>query len=232
MPLAVFGGVNLFYRPTWDEHSFDTAAGNAQLGLRYTVDNNAFLASLQGQKYLIDDDTNRNQTGINLQWLHMASQRTQFSVFAQGLMQRFPDQRIRNVNQYSGGAGYVHLLPGRGSPVIYGSVYVGTDHQLADGRPDIGRTYFGVRGGGEYSITEDLKYIGGISYQYSKYDGDDPLFQERRKDDFFFLRGGFEYSYNDNWIITPEVRYLLNDSSLVINEFDRWQLFATIRYNF
>jgi outer membrane protein len=232
LPLAVFGGAKIFYRPTWEEHRFDTAAGDAQLGLRYTKDNNAFLASLQGQKYLVDDDTNRNQGGINLQWLHMASSRTQLSVFAQGLVQRFPGQTIRNVNQYSGGVGFVHLLPTNGSPVVYGSLYAGIDDELADNRPDFGRTYFGVRGGGEYTLREDLKLIGSASYQYSKYGGDDPLFQETRKDNFIFLRSGLEYSYSENWVISPEVRYLLNDSNLLINDFNRWQVFATARYNF
>jgi hypothetical protein len=230
--LSVFGGANIFHRPTYNEHRFDTSAGNAQLGLRYNRDKNSFLASLQGQKYLIDGNTSRNQGGINLQWLHMASQRTQYSVFAQGLIQRFPGQTIRNVNQYSGGTGIVHLLPGDGSPVVYSSIYAGIDDEQADAHPDFGRTYFGIRAGGEYGIREDVKLIASASYQYSKYGGDDPLFQETRKDNFLFLRGGIEYSYNENWVITPEFRYLYNDSNLDINKFDRWQIFASARYNF
>ena len=239
--LSLFGGANLFYRPTWDEHNFDTAAGNVQLGLRRDQGNNSFLASLQGQKFLINEDTSgnqgglntsRNQGGLDLQWLHMPSQRTQISVFTQGLIQRFPGQTIRDVNQYTGGIGYVHLIASRGSPVIFGSVYAGIDDERDDTRTDIGRTFFGIRGGIEISLREDLNYIGSISYQYSKYGADDPLFQERRKDNFLFLRGGVEYTFNENWVITPEVRYLLNDSSLVINEFNRWQVFASARYNF
>lgn len=230
--LSVFGNANIFYRPTWEEHRFDTAAGNAQLGLRHNRDNNSFLASIQGQKYYLDDDVSRNQAGINLQWLHTASQRTQYSVFAQGLIQRFPGQTIRNVNQYSGGVGIVHLLAGNASPVVYASIYAGTDDECDSTRPDFGRTYFGIRGGGEYSLRQDLKLIGSASYQYSKYGGDDPLFQERRKDNFLFLRSGLEYTYQENWVFTPEVRYLVNDSNFVINDFDRWQVFATARYNF
>jgi outer membrane protein len=230
--LSVFGGANIFHRPTYEEHRFDTSAGNAQLGLRHNRDNNSFLASLQVQKYLIDGNTSRNQGGINLQWLHMASSRTQISVFAQGLIQKFPGQSIRNVNQYSSGIGFVHLMQGNGSPIIYGSAFIGTDHELADGRADIGRTYFGIRAGGEYGIRDNMKLIGSVSYQHSKYGGDDPLFQETRKDNFLFLRGGLDYFYNENWVITPEIRYLYNDSNLVINDFDRWQVFATVRHNF
>jgi tetratricopeptide (TPR) repeat protein len=230
--LAVFGGASLFHRPTYNERNFDTSAANAQLGLRYTQDRNAFIASLQAQTYLIDEDTNRKQAGGNLQWLHTASERTQYSVFAQGLVQRFPGQRIRDVNQYSGGVGVVHLLRGKGNPVIYGSLFAGADYELIDTRPDFGRDFAGIRSGGQYSLNEHIKLIGSASYQYSRYGGDDPLFQERRRDHFVFLRGGVEYSYKQNWVLTPEVRYLLNDSSLIVNDFDRWQLLVTARYNF
>ncbi len=230
--ISVFGGANIFYRPTWDGHRFDTAAGNGQLGLRHTRDKDSFLLSAQAQRYLIDDNTNRDQLGLNLQWLHTATARTQYSVFVQGLTQRFPDQEIRDLNQYSGGVGVVHLLPGEASPIIFGSLYVGTDDELEDTRPDFGRTYFGIRAGGEYSINDSMKWIASANYQYSKYGGKDSLFQETRKDNFFFLRGGLEHSYGDHWVITSEVRYLLNDSNFVINDFDRWQVFASARYNF
>lgn len=153
--------------------------------MRHTRDKDSFLLSAQAQRYLIDDNTNRDQLGLNLQWLHTATARTQYSVFVQGLTQRFPDQEIRDLNQYSGGVGVVHLLPGEASPIIFGSLYVGTDDELEDTRPDFGRTYFGIRAGGEYSINDSMKWIASANYQYSKYGGKDSLFQETRKDNFF-----------------------------------------------
>jgi hypothetical protein len=231
-PFSVFGSASAFFRPTFDQNDFETAAGNAQLGLRYTAGNNALLVSLQGQRYYLDNDVNRNQAGVNLQWLHTAGERTQFSVFAQGLGQRFPEQSIRDVNQYMGGVGVVHMLRGAGNPIVYTSVFIGTDDERTDNRPDFGRKFYGVRGGGQYSLRQDLKLIGSINYQYGRYGADDPLFQQTRRDHFVFVRGGLEYSYGENWVFTPEVRYMVNDSSLPINEFDRWQVMATARFNF
>lgn len=231
-PISVFGSASAFFRPTFDQNDFETAAGNAQVGLRYTAGKNAFLASLQGQKYYLDNDVNRDQAGVNLQWLHAAGERTQLSVFAQGLGQRFPEQSIRDVNQYMGGVGVVHMLRGAGNPIVYASVFIGTDDERADNRPDFGRKFYGVRGGGQYALRQDLKLIGSINYQYSHYGADDPLFQQTRNDHFVFLRGGVEYSYGEHWVFTPEIRYMLNDSSLPINEFDRWQVMATARFNF
>lgn len=231
-PYSIFGGASTFVRPTFEQDDFETAAGNAQIGLRYTAGNNALLASLQGQKYFLDNDVNRNQAGLNLQWLHTAGERTQYSVFAQGLGQRFPEQSIRDVNQYMGGAGVVHLLRGEGNPIVYASIFIGTDEERADDRPDFGRNFYGLRAGGQYTLRQDLKLIGSVNYQYSRYGGDDPLFRQTRRDHFVFLRGGVDYSFGESWVFTPEIRYMVNDSTLPINEFDRWQLMATARFNF
>ena len=230
--LSVFGNVSAFHRPTWSEHRFDTSAGNAQLGIRHTGEKNSFLISALGQKYLIDGDDNRDQAGVNLQWLRLAGPSTQISLFAQGLLQHFPNQDIRDVKQYSGGAGVVHLFPGNGSPLIYASVYAGIDDEDDNTRPDIGRTFAGIRAGGEYSFSGSIKWLASASYQYSKYGDEDPLFQDRRTDNFFLIRSGIEFSAGDKFNIVPELRYLINDSNLVINDFDRWQGFITARFNF
>jgi tetratricopeptide (TPR) repeat protein len=230
--LSLFGSASAFHRPTWSEHRFDTSAGSAQIGLRHTGEKNSLLFSVLGQKYLIDGDSNRDQAGFNLQWLHLAGQSTQISLFAQGLLQNFPDQDVRDVNQYSGGAGLVHLFPGNGSPLIYASIYAGIDDEQDNNRPDIGRTFAGIRAGGEYSFSGSIKWLASASYQYSKYGDEDPLFQDRRTDNFIFLRSGFEFSAGDNFVVVPELRYLINDSNIIINEFDRWQGFITARFNF
>jgi tetratricopeptide (TPR) repeat protein len=231
--LRVFGGAEAYYRAAFSESDFSTAAGDAHLGLRYMVDDaNALNVSVQGQNYQVGGDTNRNQGGVNLQWLHATPSNTQYSVFGQMVAQRFPGQSVRNVNQYSGGVGVVHIYNRPGDPLVYASVFAGTDEELNDLREDIGRTFVGVRAGGKYSLREDLDLIGGVNYQYSGYNANDPLFQETRKDHFFFLRAGLDYQVREQLKITPEVQYIHNDSTLPINDFDRWQLFVSARYDF
>ena len=195
--LRVFGAANMFYRPTWNEHQFDTAAGDAQLGAAWTS----------------GDDT-------------------QGSLFGQGLIQRFPDQPVRDVTQYAGGAAIVHLFQVSGQPILYASVFGGADLPRDPSRPDIGRNFVGVRAGGQYTLRSDLNLVGGISYQYSHYGADDPLFLKRRLDNFVFVHAGLEYTYHRHWVFEPEVQYIRNDSTLLINAFKRWQVFATARYNF
>ena len=164
--LLVFGGAEAYYREAFNESDFSTAAGDAHVGLRYIVDdNNALNASIIGQNYQIDGATNRNQGGVNLQWLHTTGDNTQYSVFTQMVVQRYPGQNVRNVNQYSGGAGVVHIYNRPGDPLVFASAFVGTDEELNDLRPDIGRTFAGFRTGGKYGFREDPDLIGSGSYQ-------------------------------------------------------------------
>jgi len=231
--LVVYGSAEGYYRDAFDETDFNTAAGDANLGLRYNVDdNNAITGSILGEVYRVGDKPNRNQGGVNLQWLHTVQKNTQYSVFAQMVAQRFPGQSVRNVNQYSGGAGIVHIYNRKGDPLVYASAFVGSDEELNNARPDIGRTFVGVRAGGKYTWRKNLDLVGGVSYQYSDYGADDPLFQRTREDHFFFMRAGVDYKYRDNLKITPEIQFIRNDSTLPINDFSRWQLFVSARYDF
>ncbi len=115
---------------------------------------------------------------------------------------------------------------------MFASVYAGTNHELADTRPDLGSDFVGIRLGGQYTLNEKMQLQGNFSYQYSRYGADDPLFQERRRDHFIVTRVGVNYGLSKSWYVLPEIQYLNNDSSLIINDFDRWQIFVSIRNNF
>lgn len=230
--LRIFGAANMFYRPAWNEHRFDTAAGDAQVGAAYTSGDDTYMGSVVGQSYLIDNKVNRNQGGISVQWLHMFGDDTRGTVFGQGLIQRFPDQPVRNVTQYAGGVGVVHLFQMSGRPVLYASLFGGADLALDLTRPDIGRKFVGVRMGGQYTLLKNLDLVGGVSYQYSRYGAKDPLFLRRRLDNFVFVHAGVQFTYHKHWVFQPEVQYIRNGSTLPINDFKRWQMFATARYNF
>lgn len=230
--VGVFGNLKGSYRQAWHHHDFDTAAADGQLGLRFGSGEDAYTASVLAQTYAIDDDINRNQAGINLQWLHMLDKSNQLSLFGQALIQKYPGQPTRDVNQYTVGVGQVRLINGDGAPIVYGGVFAGMDDERDELFKDVGRHFIGVRAGGQYTLRENLNLVGGASYQYSRYGADDPLFLERRKDHFGFVHAGLEYTLMKNWVIKPELQYVLNKSNLPINDFDRWQIMASVRYNF
>jgi len=230
--LRINGDLNINEKITYGAEAFRTRIANGKVGLRYTSGRHAFVATLQGQKYYLGGNAYRDQGGGGLQWQYSYNRYTRLSVFGQFAAQRFPDQAVRDVDQVSGGIGLVHLFRRPGEPVVFASAFAGTDLEQEDNRDYIGREFYGVRAGGQYSLTDDLTLVGNLSYQYSRYGGQDPLFRERRQDHFLFLRAGVEYEIDDHWLVRPELQYSRNDSSLPINEFERWQPFITIRNRF
>lgn len=228
----IFGAINLHERITFTEPDFRSRIADGQVGLSLTRGKNQYRASLLAQRFDFGGDTNREQAGGSLQWLYAYDKRTQYSVFAQAAIQRFPGQQTRDVNQYSVGVGAVHGYDREGQPVVFAGVFVGTDDESEATRPDIGRNFVGIRLGGQYTLNEKMELQGNLSYQYSRYGGDDPLFLKRRRDHFIITRLGLNYSLSKSWSALPEIQYLNNDSTLPINDFNRWQLFVTVRNNF
>lgn len=231
--LRVFGSADIQERVPVDAGGFRTRLANGQAGLNYNIDTeNTIQGSVVGQKYYLGGEPNRDLAGVNLQWLHSFDNRTQFSTYARYAIQRFPGQRLRDVNQTSGGVGMVHQFAAQGDPVVFASLFGGMDDETHGSRPDIGRVFAGIRAGGEYRWNRNTTLVGNIGYQYSRYGADDPLFLKRRRDHFVFVRAGVEYTLAKNWMVRPEIQYIVNNSTLPINDFNRWLPFVTLRAQF
>ena len=230
--LGVFGSANFHEKYSWDETDFRTRSADAQLGLSYTREKNQYRISILGQHFGLDKASYRNLGGGRLAWLHTWNDRTIISSYAQWAVERYLTVGVRDVNSYSGGIGVIHLMNRTGTPVISATIFGGTDDEVDNSRSDVGRNYIGVRMSGEYNYNEKTKLFGNFTYQFSDYGSVDPLFREEREDNFIFLRAGVEYAVGKNWYVKPEVQYLLSDSTIPINDYNRWQLMATARYNF
>ncbi|MBI3936864.1 MAG: DUF560 domain-containing protein, partial [Betaproteobacteria bacterium] len=64
------------------------------------------------------------------------------------------------------------------------------------------------------------------------YGGADPLFLVTRGDNQTDLRLGLTYTPWKLWSITPQLAHTRNSSDVVINDFERTQVFVTLRREF
>ncbi len=71
-----------------------------------------------------------------------------------------------------------------------------------------------------------------LDYQYSHYQGDDPLFLKRRRDHYAALNLGASYHLVGHFRLLPELRYTWNYSTLPLNRFDRLEAMLTVRNDF
>ncbi len=82
-----------------------------------------------------------------------------------------------------------------------------------------------------WSLTPKLIAFANLSVEQRRYRGDDPLFLNVRRDTQWDAKIGANYVVARNWLVTPAISYTDNRSSIVIYQYSRWVVGATLRYD-
>ncbi len=237
--ISLFINADIDHRLALEESDFTAILANGQVGLNWRRDaKNQFRLSLDGNTVRVEGSSevrsDREVIGTSAQWQHTMNEANQFTVFGQASMVRYPDQRVRDVNRYTGGAGWGHAFIGATfRPVMFVSVFGGVEDEKSESRGEhFSREFFGVRGGGQLSVSQNGTLFGSITYQASDYNAADPTFLEKRDDDYIDVSGGYRYQFNRHWSATPSVTYNNNDSNIITSDFDRVEVMFNIQNNF
>lgn len=237
--LTLFINVDIDHRLALDEADFTALLANGELGINWRRDpKNQFRISLDGTTVRIEGSStvrsDREVLGTTAQWQYTMDQANQFTVFAQAAMVRYPEQRVRDVNRFTGGVGWGHAYVGAAyNPVVFISVFGGIEDEKSESRGGhFSNDFFGVRGGGQITINPKGTVFGSITYQSSDYDAADPTFLKKRDDDYFDVTAGYRHQFDRNWSVTPTMRYNNNDSNIVTSDYERVEFMLTVRNDF
>lgn len=229
---SVLGGASFSQRFNNNVEQFDTRTLEGNVGLRYARAADAFTLGVQGQSFDVHDARNRDALGIVGQWQHQLDQRTQVSVFGQYVQLRYPSQGLRDADRSVGGVAVAKVLEGAWAPSLFASAYAGEERELKAGVPYLGHTPLGVRFGGQLRPSSTVTWFANASYENRRYGGQDPLFLVRRKDDQWDLRLGLNYEPVRSWVVSPQVSYTRNESSVALNDYSRSMVSVTLRREF
>lgn len=229
---SVFGSVAGSKKLNWAQEQFNTDSLDFSLGGQYKKGLNAYSLTLQDGSYYVDGERFRHAYGFTGQWQRTINENNQFSTFLQASRLEYPGQEIRDVDRYVVGAGWGHAFGGDKAPVLFMSAYVGTEEERESNAPFFGNDLYGVRAGGQFTITPKAVVYGSASYEYRDYGGDDPLFLKTREDDQYDFAVGVRYLPGYNWTIRPQISYTKNDSNILINEYDRTVISINFRHDF
>lgn len=221
---AVIGGVAGTGRFNGGESRFDTTAADGNAGVAWARGNNRVTAVLQLGLFEVDDDKLRDYSGLSLQWQHTHNARNQSTVFTQHVRLRYDGGNdVRDVNRNIYGVGHAHVLPG-GQTMLFGSLYFGSEigqNSLPSGVNVAGNEVIGFRVGAQHSMGARWRLFGALAHEAREYENVDPVFLRVRDDNLSTLSLGASYSLNEQWLLTPSVTLMRNDSSLNINEYRR-----------
>jgi len=229
---ALLGGLSAYKRNNFNEDTFNTGYMDGYLGLSHQVGRDTWTAVAQANAFFVGDTvynrSYRNAFGGTLQWLHDFSARTQLTAYFQYAGLYYPEQRPRDANRYIGGVGWAHAFRGA-DPTLYLGLYAGSEIATEDTFDWLGYNVLGLRLGGQKALNQGTYLFASAAVEWRHYRGVDPFFLVERQDEQYSAALGVRYLIQYDWWLSPQVTYLLNNSNIQLNEYDRWQAFLSLR---
>ena len=231
---AVVGGLTINQRTDFTRDNLDTGFLDGYLGLATRFGRETITAVAQGNMFRLDDPAYpgsfRNALGGTVQWTHDFNARSQLTAYVQYSSLEYPTQRPRDADRYIAGLGYAHAFRA-GDPVVYVGVY-GGDERTKDSVFDyLGHRPLGVRFGGQKVLSQKWLMFFSAAYENRRYNGTDPSFLKVRQDNQYSAGLGVSYLIPHEWQLSPQVTYTDNESNLDINQFNRLQVFVSMRHD-
>ena len=229
---AVIGALSAYRRFNFTESDFDTAYLDGYLGLAAKRGRSTVTLIGQGNIVLVEDpvysQAYRNALGGTLQWTYDFNARNQLTAYVQYAGLTYPDQAPRDADRYIAGIGYAHAFRGLDA-TAYAGVYGGVEQTRDDAFDYLGYEPLGVRVGGQIGLDDRTYLFVTGAVEWRQYSGTDPFFLVEREDRQYNAAVGLNRLLPNRWRVSPQVNWLSNESNIVINEYDRWQAFVTLR---
>jgi len=154
------------------------------------------------------------------------------SLFVQEADLSYPTQSIRDARRTIVGVAFGYGWDTPRKPVVFGSLYGGSEKQKEADQPQLGHKPVGLRLGGQLSMGANAVLFGLLSYERRAYDGDDPFFLVRRRDNQLDLRAGMNYALSPGWLLVPQIAYTDNQSNIDLDKYGRTVISLTLRKTF
>jgi len=232
---SLIGGLSAYKRNNFQHDDFDTGYLDSYLGVAKKYERDTWTLVGQGNMFFVDNSAYnseyRNALGGTLQWAHDFNARNQISAYVQYAYLSYPEQSPRDANRYIAGIGYAHAFKGA-DPILYVGAYSGAELTTDSSFSYLGHRPIGLRFGGQKLISNDWLAFFSVAAEWRKYCGIDPTFLLTREDKQYSAAVGLQLSLANDWKFSPQLTYLNNASNISINEYDRAQVFVTLRRDF
>ena len=202
-------------------------------GLRIATEKAQFNVLAQTQNLRLDGNAFRKATGLAAQAQFELDPKNpgarQWGLFAQAFDLSFPSAPSRDAKRLMGGLSWATTLSPKESLIGLASLYSGRENAQLD---TLSYSFSGLRGLMSRSLNQDWTGQISASFEHRSFDGMDTLFGLRRTDAQTELRLSAERSYGKHWLMTQEITWTKNMSSLQPNDYQRSQWRMSIKYKF
>ena len=209
----------------WDQGNLD-----GQAGLAWERGQDVWSLGYQHNGLWLQSDRYRSANGLTGQWQRQLGGQDQVAAFLQYSNLYYPNQRLRDADRWVAGGAIGH---GFGNGITgYAGLYAGTEREKAAAVPQLGHRLVGLRAGGEWALTGTSALFANLSYEHRRYGGSEPLFFVARRDDQWNLQIGANIGLARNWLLTPQISLIRNDSNVALYDYSRRIATVNLRRDF
>lgn len=236
--VALYARADIQQRGNRTLTQFDTIKVDGNAGGIFSLGRQDSLRlGLADGQYTLGSVRYYDDTGINGEWRHVFSPANQAALFVQQMQYRFVDSArftgmsAQNFDQSILGTSWLHVMPdGRSS--AYGSLFLGQERDVTGLRPDGDKRFAGLRAGGQAALLDDLEFFGSLGWNRGTYSRINALFLTTRRDVLYDATAGFNWHWNQNWTVRPQLTWTHNQSNIAIYGYDRINASISLRRDF
>lgn len=214
---------------------FDTGAETLTLGLTQNIERTQFSIKLKAQDYHLNYSRYRSLTGLVMDFRENKTDQLQLTGSVSLFKQTYPGLENRNADLFNASAGFIKAISAPYRPVVFLTGFLGSEspnNEESDADAVANRSIVGAGGGFQLSLNADTSLTGVLSWQQSRYAGENAVFQVRREDDTFSGSLSLKRLLDEHWSVTARAAYTKNDSNITINRYDREELSLNLRYEY
>ena len=239
--IGVYAGLDLNLRRNFQAPQFDSSVGELRVGSTITLSNHELEFSLGVGKTYLDPHSSRNNSilehplyrnlvGGTMQWRFNINEQNQLQTIIQHNRLRYPNEvtSVFDSDQTLLGVNWFHAFGANDQGVWFFGAYRGKESDI-QGNPSGEKDFFGVRAGGQYSLTSNLAVFATIGLMSADYQRFQAIHQKTRDDKRYDLSLGMSYSLWDGWLLRPNVSLTRQASNIGLYEFDRKEFSVTLR---
>lgn len=229
--VAFLAGGRVDQRVNATNHRFDTTTFDGNLGFQWDRGIDQFTLQAQSSALWIESDRYRIANGLSGQWLRSFGPRDQGALYLQYSDNTYPNQRLRDADRWVAGGSLGHAYDNGVS--AYVGAYAGFEKEHADNMKHLRHDLNGLRLGVEWRRNDGESYFAQLTHERRSHKGIEPFpVNTRRVDTQVSLGLGMNWIPAKNWLVTPQVMTMHNNSNIAINEFHRETASVTVRRDF
>lgn len=227
---SLVGNAGVNKRVNFNESVFNNRQVSLFGGASYRLDRQEFTAALAYEDYNLDGSSNRTLRGLVGEWSFRMDDAREVGAYVQHSLLHYPGQPLRDTHRTVIGGSYAQQLAA--DVVAWGGAYVGRENESASGVPYLGHHMLGLRAGVQKAIQDNLSVFGALNHERRSYGGQDPFFLVKRRDNQTTLAIGLNWVPAKSWRVSPQLNLIRNDSSVIINDYNRTSLAISARKEF